>query len=498
MSGQLHYYTGIDFGTTNSAMVSMTVSGQGRNFTNCTDEMGGPFPSLLAIDKETGKLYTGRRAWQDRRKLSSQYEIINSIKSYLGTEKLWHIAGETWTPEKIAAQILVGLKKNAEERHKIPLERATFSIPVGYSSEKRMALRTAAQLAGIEVVGFISESTTAVLRSYESLKKYRHVAVFDWGGGTLDVSIIELNKDGIHEIAVKGLEIGGDEIDLMLARFIHTKIARKKGSSLSFEDMSPEWQDRLLVKAEAAKKALGDDDSTSITIPRYGELGAVIEQIDIDAFSLLIEPLINEAIMTLESAVKESGLSMNQIECILMIGGSSYLRPLQEKIEIRWLTQQIEFPDESEWFVAGGAAVLNQQPGTYVLNQDIGVLLSDGNLYPVKNKNSPIPSISEVHEFGIIEESENARFIFAVNSDDKTESDKKIIGYVTIPTYGFVDEKIILTTEVNEDMVFVATIKSSHHPIQHEIKYEYSTLKFYYKMIEVKKEVKHGKKQYYD
>ena len=332
-------YFGIDFGTTNSATVGRILGKKSQKY---GDEYGNPFPSLIVIDKVSGEVYCGRKAWERRRELAESCVVINSVKDYLGTDKVWKIAGKEWTPEIIASLILKGLKNEVRERSESLLEmkEAVISVPVGFSHKKRKSLRKAAELADIKVKSFISESTSAILKRYKDIKMYSKIAIFDWGGGTLVVSIVDNSKGRINEIAVSGMNIGGDDIDLKIAKWFHSKIAAKKNLDVSFEDMSPNHQDLLLVKSEIAKKNLSEMDNVSIAMNKYGEAEFIRESLDINTFEELIEAEIDQAIRIFEDAVKKAGLNMIEIECVLMVGGSSNLRPLLEKIDERWGSRQ--------------------------------------------------------------------------------------------------------------------------------------------------------------
>lgn len=475
---------GIDFGTTNSATVSIV---EGKRISHYGDDRGNPFPSLVVIDKYTGETFYGRAAWERRRELSESCEVISSVKSYLGTNKVWSIAGRNWTPEMVAAQIFKGLKKQVEQRSdsRLMLEEAVVSVPVGFPPEKRKSLRKAANLAGIKVSNFISESTAAFFKNYQNLKQYSKLAIFDWGGGTLDVSIIENNQGKINELAVNGLKLGGDDIDLKMARWAHAKIMDQKGLNVAFDEMPAKSKDILLVKAEIAKRSLSESDSTAIAINKYGDFEFVRVHIDIDTFSDLIEPEVNKAIATMEEAVKKANLSFQEIECILMVGGSSGLRPLLDKIEERWSDHNIEFPEGAEWNIAEGAAVLSLNPGSFKLNQDIGVLLSDGSFFPIIKRDSIVPFEQSEINFGIIEDTRDARFIFSDNKFSINQNHINILGLLSAHTYGFFKEQLKLKAKIDEDLVFSAQIKSDRKSEQYRVSWDCADLKFYYELPDI-------------
>ncbi len=466
----MKYYFGIDFGTTNSAVVAIVYDKDWNRTLTFGDEYENPYPSLIAIDKNSGQVYCGRKAWEVRRKLQETCEIISSVKTYLGEEKIWNINGHTWTPEKVAAQLFMALKENVKEQYNVNMNEAVVSIPVGFSPKKREALRVAAKLAGIKINSFISESTGAIFKNYKKIKPYRNIAVFDWGGGTLDVSVVK-NVDGkINELAIKGEKLGGDDIDLKLARWVHSKIMKDKDGSLRFEDMDLNIQDNMIVKCENVKKQLADDDIAVITIPSYGEFGYVRIPINIDTFSLIFEPEIDKALECFNEAIKLANISMQELDCIIMVGGSSHLAPLQDRIEKDWKNINIEFPEDAEWNVAK----LNLSPGNVRLSQDIGLKLSDETFYPIMSKDTIVNKKVIEDTFGITREEEVARFVFSDGI--------KNLGYKSVPTYGFFQENINCKSYINENMVFNIDMKSKNKPKNFETNWQYYNLKFYYEL----------------
>jgi len=479
---EIKTYFGIDFGTTNSAAAGIIETGEGESLIEYSDEFGGPFPSLVAVDRLTGETCCGRAAWQQQRELSESCEVISSVKSFLGTDKKWNIGGKIWTPEMATAEILTSLKKNIKENYGAEIDEAVISVPVGFSSGKRKALRKAAEMAGISIKSFVSEPTSAIFRNYDRLKGFSKIAVFDWGGGTLDVSVVENKKNRLHELAVDGMPVGGDYIDYMLARWIHARIIQQKSINVSFEEMPRRFQDMMIIKAEMAKRTLSDDDSTSVTFNRYGNIGAASVQIDIDTFYRLIEPVVDRALSTFETAVKNAGMSMEELECILVVGGSSNLRLLIEKIEDRWGDRYIEFPEDSEWNAAQGAALLGINPGSFRLNQKIGLVLSDGSFFRIKGVNETIPCDVQFYEFGVVEDSKTARFLFTDGSICLENGERKILGYENVPVYGFTNETVKLGAYVDKNLVFRAIMKSDHMPDNTAREFELTELKFYYNL----------------
>ena len=183
MGANLSNYFGIDFGTTSSATVGYMVMDHTPEEFLYGDEEGRPIPSVVAIDKKTGEVFTGRDAWDKKMELSESCEYISSVKTILDKETVITIASREWSPVDIAAELFKALKANVKERTDIEMTSATVAIPIGFSPEKREKLRMAAENAGITIKSFISEPTAAFFANYDELRSSSIVAVFDWGGG---------------------------------------------------------------------------------------------------------------------------------------------------------------------------------------------------------------------------------------------------------------------------------------------------------------------------
>lgn len=465
---------GIDFGTTNSACVAIQ---EGRKTAvRYTDGYGNPFPSLVIIDRSTGKVYCGRDAWRNREKFSDTCEVIPSIKTHLGTDKIWRIKGKEWTPEMVAAEVFLGLKNRVSRKGVTDeLKSAVVAIPVGFSAKKRAALRNAARMAGIQIKSFVSEPTAALFRHYEEVGFHSKIGVFDWGGGTLDVAVIENRKGRIRELATDSLNLGGDNIDRKLAEWTHDRIVETKGSKVSFEQMPAGDRDKLLASCEQAKRDLTYDEQTEVRIWKYGELGEVNIVVDIDKFSKLITPEIDLAINFFERTLDNARISIEELGCILMVGGSVNLRPFSERIGQRWGGKAF-YPSESDWSVAHGAASLSVNPGQYYLAQDVGVLMSDGSFFPLVHENDVVQFGNPISfNFALVEDSSTANFIFS-------EGNGQRVGSLNVPTFGFFREKIELKTNITEDLILRVVARSQSRSEKTQIEWEYTNLKFNYQL----------------
>ena len=402
---------------------------------------------------------------------------ISSVKTILDSDKTLMIAGREWKTEDVAAEVFKALQVNVLDQTNTLMREATVAIPIGFGLKKRERLRRAAATAGITINSFVSEPTAAFFANYSELKSASTVAVFDWGGGTLDVSVIQNSNGRISELATEGLPIAGDYLDNKIARRIHAKIAKKKGLQLAFEDMPKSAQDLLLVRAERAKRLLSDDEIATISMFRYGEYGACKETLDYEWFSDIVAPEVDQAIACLEKTIKESGVGLANIDRIVMVGGSSNLRPLLEKMDSKY-GSLLFFPEQTMWNVGQGAAMLSMTPGAYYSNQSIGIVLSDGGYFELLPPDSKLRDWNKEMNFVLTDLSEEARFVFG-GSPDIDASPLKYKSMV-VPAYRFLQEQIHLRVEVDNNLVFKAMAKSNMRPEAFKRFWQYEQLKFYY------------------
>lgn len=478
---ELKYYFGIDFGTTSCATVGYTVIKDEVNKIYYGDLEDRPIPSNVAIDRSTGEVFTGRKAWEKRTELSETCEYITSIKSILDSDWKKEIGGRIWTPVDVAAEIFKELKNTVAERTGAVLNFATVATPIGFSADKRRKLREAAYRADIKILSYVSEPTAAFFANRKHLQGSSNVVIFDWGGGTLDVTVIKKSNDRIFELATVGLQVAGDDIDRKLAERIHSRVARKKKAEISFDDMSALHRDMLLVRAERAKRALSISDTATVSINNYGMLGAFRETLEYEWFAEVIEPEVDQAVACLKKAIDQSGVGKANIDCIVMVGGSSNLRPLMDRLD-REYDGIIFFPDETMWNVGEGAAELSLSPGEYLSNQTIGIKLSDGKLFKLLEPNILLDSWKTEHSFGIVDTSQEARFVFSGSADLDDSSDT--FRAFTVPSYRFLQEKINLEASVDENLIFSIKAGSNMRSEEFSRIWEYTQLKCCYLLPE--------------
>jgi molecular chaperone DnaK len=474
---------GIDFGTTNSAVIGRFR----RNVTRFGGDDDQPFPSLVAVLLTTGAVQAvGRDAWNKRKQLEESCRIFSSAKMDLGEGKSWRIGPETWTSERVVAEVLKGLKERVAARgHGASLEEAVIAIPVAFSPAKREALRKAATEAGIKIRGFVSEPTAAVFQSLENLKQWPNVVVFDWGGGTLDIAVVNIQGNVVREIATVPKPLGGDGLDRLLAEWAHTQILEQKGGgALPFSSMEVCCQDRLLSRCEHAKREMADHEMAEISLSPYGKFGDVSIVLTEEEFTRLMQPKIDEALATLEEGVHRARLSFEQVH-ILMVGGSSKLKGLREAMAERgW---NFSPTDASDWHVAEGAAKLASNFGNYISAQNVGVKLCDDTVYPIISAGQKVDHGKHSATFGLLEDTNNARFVFVESRDDpdgRLTSMDRTLGHLVVPAFGFTNEPIHLESHIDEDLLLHVTARSQVKAEKHARHWTYPELRFSYALPE--------------
>lgn len=358
------------------------------------------------------------------------------------------------------------------------MTEAVVAVPVGFSSKKKNNVRKAAEKAGIKVLMFVSEPTSAYCSRASEMRKYHNVAVFDWGGGTLDVVVLRIEGNIVHELSTAGLTMAGNDIDRHLAERICMNAASKSGKDFAFEDLSQKVQLRLLQKCEQAKCDLADEDIVTIMDANLDGHGMMMEKIDYPYFSLLIENEVNHAVDCLMRALSDAGMNKESIDCILCEGGSSRLRPLQEKLLKLFDRKKLIFPRKAMWDIATGVAQIAYKPGCYTLNRPIGLMLSNNKFYPLLKVGQRVPTKEKTVSFGVIDGSDDARFIIS----DGDESSQTFTEIFPVKIRGFSDEVLKVSCYVDADMVFRMKIKSNRMPDDFFRVWTYSNLKVSYEI----------------
>ncbi len=320
---------GIDLGTTNSC-VSVIEGGEPVVIPNA--EGARTTPSVVAISK-TGERMVGQVA--KRQAITNPDRTISSIKREMGSNHKVTIDGKSYTPQEVSAMILQKLKTDAESYLGDTVTEAVITVPAYFTDAQRQATKDAGKIAGMEVKRIINEPTAAAL-SYGIDKEYdQKVLVYDLGGGTFDVSIIEMG-DGVQEVlATAGNNrLGGDDFDQRIVDWMVSSFKAENGIDLSSDKMAMQ---RLKESAEKAKIELSGMTSSAINLPFITADASGPKHLDLTLtrakFNELTADLVEKTMVPVRQALKDSGLEISQIDKVLMVGGSSRIPAVQDAVK---------------------------------------------------------------------------------------------------------------------------------------------------------------------
>ena len=482
---------GIDFGTTNSAITYTATNKVSRLIASTGNR---PYPSLVAINRVTGEVLCGESARAHRETLAhTDCEVIRSVKRLLGTSKAWKIAGDIWTPTRVAGALFTKLREHAESRgdltDKHALDQAVVSIPINFAAEKRQQLREAAESAGITVTDFVSEPTAAFIRCSQGLPGCRLVAVFDWGGGTLDVSILRINGKQIEELATEGLPQAGDRMDEMLAEWVHHH-AFPQGPQ--FADVPPCDRDDLITACEKAKINLNPPSNrkrprTEPLLLRRGVYnGRASSGLRLEASVLdrLIGPLVDDAVAVLDLAMKRARVDDKDLDQLLLVGGSSQLAALRARLEGR-LGAKVYSPENEAWAASQGASMLARQgPGCYCVMQRVCLVQSDGTALDLVKSGEQVGGRPRFFTLGVVEDAPAAMLVFAEpehpRGPDSENGSLRMIDCLSVPAGRFPYHHIELWSQLTRDLTLRIVGRASNSTTDGVRAWEYGHLRFAY------------------
>ena len=324
---------GIDLGTTNSC-VAVIEGGEAVVIPNA--EGARTTPSVVAFKKD-GERIIGRVAKQQA--VSAPDRTISSIKRDMGTDRKVSVDGKSYTPQEISAMILTKLKQDAEAYLGDTVTEAVITVPAYFTDAQRQATKDAGKIAGMEVKRIINEPTAAALAYGIDKETEQKIMVYDLGGGTFDVSIIEMG-DGVQEVlATAGNNrLGGDDFDQKIVDFLIATFKAETGVDLKNDKMAVQ---RLREAAEKAKIELSGSTSSNINLPFITAVvtDGVTEPKHLDItltrakFNELTADLVENTMAPVRQALSDSGLSANQIDKVLLVGGSTRIPAVQEAIQ---------------------------------------------------------------------------------------------------------------------------------------------------------------------
>ena len=320
---------GIDLGTTNSCVAVME---GGKPVVIPNSEGSRTTPSVVAFTK-TGERLIGEPA--KRQAVTNADRTISSIKRHMGTDYKVTIDGKSYTPQEISAMILQKLKADAESYLGEKVTEAVITVPAYFNDAQRQATKDAGKIAGLDVKRIINEPTAAALAYGLDNDAEQKIMVYDLGGGTFDVSIIEIGDGVIEVLATNGdTHLGGDDFDNKITNWLVSEFKNAEGVDLSADKMALQ---RLREAAEKAKKELSTATTTNINLPFITATAEGPKHLDITLtrakFDELTLDLIERTAVPVQNALKDAGITASDLGKVLLVGGSTRMINAQEKVK---------------------------------------------------------------------------------------------------------------------------------------------------------------------
>lgn len=443
---------GIDLGTTNS-VVAVMEGGEPVIITN--EEGGRTTPSVVAFTKDGNRL-VGQVA--KRQAVTNPENTLYSIKRFIG-RRYDEVSGEIkqvpfkveragngdvhidaqgkhYSPPEISAMVLQKLKKAAEDYLGAKVDKAVITVPAYFNDAQRQATKDAGKIAGLEVMRIVNEPTAAALAYGLDKKKDETIAVFDFGGGTFDISILEVGEGVVEVKSTNGdTHLGGDDVDEALIKWIIDEFKKDQGIDLTTDKMALQ---RLKEAAEKAKVELSSAMETEINLPfitadQSGPKHLVLK-LTRAKFEALVEPLLKRLMPPVEQAIKDAGLEKGQIDEVVLVGGSTRIPKVQEMVKEFFGKEPNKTVNPDE-VVALGAAVQAAVLGgekTDILLLDVtplslGIETLGGVMTHMINRNTTIPTRkSEI--FSTASDNQTSVEVHVMQGERPMAADNKTLG----------------------------------------------------------------------
>lgn len=430
---------GIDLGTTNSCIATLE-GGQPTVIVNA--EGARTTPSVVAFSK-SGEILVGEVA--KRQAVTNVDRTIASVKRHMGTDWSVEIDGKKWTPQEISAQVLIKMKRDAEAYLGEPVTDAVITCPAYFNDAQRQATKDAGKIAGLNVLRIINEPTAAALAyGLEKGKEDERILVFDLGGGTFDVSLLEIGKDqedGFATIQVQATngdnKLGGDDWDQHIMDWLVGEVKNKYGLDLSKDKIAMQ---RLKEAAEQAKKELSSSSSTNISM-QYLAMTADGTPVHLDEtltrahFEEMTSDLLGRCRTPFNNVLSDAGISVGQIDHVVLVGGSTRMPAVQELVKELTGGKEANKSVNPDEVVAVGAAV---QSGVIkgdrkdvllidVTPLSLGIETKGGIMTKLIDRNTAIPTKrSEV--FSTAEDNQPSVLIQVYQGEREFARDNKPLG----------------------------------------------------------------------
>ena len=462
---------GIDFGTTNSLIVSYDRKNNRFYPTH-------PQPESSTIMYNDEKIIIGNEAREKMHKYEGieGYHFEKSIKLKLGTNHFSNIFGKDVKPAEIAMEIIKNLKKKV-----VNITTAVFTVPINFSGKARRDMRKAANDAGIEITTFIHEPFAAIVGYYftknsnttcdEVLAELikiddKYILTFDWGGGTLDITVVHVKEGKMFEVGTAELtNMAGDKFDELLATHVWNKFCEKMRKYERYTDdylekVRKEKWGKLLAEAERRKIDLSNRDKSNFFVEAIIDDEDLDETITREDFETIISDVLDKALNRVDEAIKQADINPVQISHVLLTGGTCYI-PMVKKRMTEKFGSRVEEVKGADLLIAQGAAIISELGWKPYLSKAVSIQMCDNSFFDLFEQDVKIVSgkgNTKEEEFVCVDQRrKNAKVIIRERFDGEAGKTLAILNVPTLGNANFGDE-IIVSGTIDRDIVL--TVKA--------------------------------------
>lgn len=409
--------------------------------------------------------------------------FVTSVKRALGTDRTFNIFGTKYGPSEVAAEIFGHLKREARSQHRIEVNEAIVTIPVNFGGRARRELRHAADMAGIYIKTFVHEPFAAIVGYCYTKEPYRSleqregesILVFDWGGGTLDVTVGRIEHGSIVELGAAGLvDRSGDHFDAKLSGFVKTEFSGRHRIPGDRMVLLPSTKDRLRAECERCKIALSGSEEHSVQLADFLRHGQDILDLNEPVTRRVFEDLIREdtvdAWALVDRVLEQAGLSDSDIDLALLIGGTSRIPMVRKEMQDRFGTKMVQVKN-ADTIIAEGAAIVDSLGIHPVLARPICIELSNGEHYEIFGTGDvakPEVCRKEVALFCTDNRDGQARLVIKEGQGRRADRfvTKKVLSIPVCPKLPkpYNHERVIARFALDADLVLKVSASGAVHP----------------------------------